>query len=77
MLESVRDGSAQTIVDVATLRFKLPIKLPISPSNGILTLGQPVLAQTVYRQEHGRVAIRVTCMKPPEQSPTRKVGFDP
>ena len=38
------DGSAQTVVCTATLRYKLQIKLYISASDGILTLGQPVPA---------------------------------
>ena len=38
----LRDGSAKTIVRAATLRQKLQIKLSISPSHSILTLGRPV-----------------------------------
>ena len=38
LLVYLRDGSAQTIVHAATLRWKLQIKLSISPSHSILTL---------------------------------------
>ena len=38
------NGSARTILRVATLRQKLQIKLSISPSHSILTPGQPVPA---------------------------------
>ena len=40
----LRDGSAQTILCAATLRYKLQIKLSISPSHSMLTTGQPVPA---------------------------------
>ena len=39
--------SAQTILSAATLRQKLQIKLSISPSHSIPTLGQPVPALTL------------------------------
>ena len=39
----LRDGSAQAILRAATMRWKLSIKLAISPSNSILTPGQQLL----------------------------------
>ena len=59
----LRDRSAQTILHAATLRQKLQIQLSISPSHNILTLGQPVLALTLHRQAHGRVATGVPIFK--------------
>ena len=47
MLVYLRDGSAQTGLRTATLRWKLQIKLPISPIHGILTPDQPVPALTL------------------------------
>ena len=41
------------------LRQKLQIKLSVSPSYSILTLGQPVPAKTLQRQAPGRVAAGV------------------
>ena len=63
MLVCLRDRSAQTIVRAATFRQKLQIKLSTSPSQGILTPGQPVPALTLSRQAPGRVASRVTILK--------------
>ena len=40
MLVYLRDGSAQTSICAATLRWKLQIKLSISPSHSILTSGK-------------------------------------
>ena len=40
-LVCLRDGSAQTILRAATLRYKLQIKLSTSPSHSILTPGRP------------------------------------
>ena len=42
-----------------TLRWKLQIKLAISPSHRILKPGQPVPALTLQRQAPGRIAFRV------------------
>ena len=47
MLVYLRDGSAQTILRAATLRYKLQIKLSTSPSKSILTPGRPVPALTL------------------------------
>ena len=47
MLVYLRDGSAQKILRAATLRYKLQIQLPISPSYSILMPGQPVPALTL------------------------------
>ena len=55
----LRDGSPQTVLRAATLRWKLQIKLSISPSHSILTPGQPVQALTLYRRAPGRVATGV------------------
>ena len=52
----LRDGSAKTILRAATLRYKLQTKLSISPSDTLLTPGQPVPALTLKRQAPGRVA---------------------
>ena len=60
MLVYVWDRSAQTVVRAATLRYKLQIKLAFSPDHDALTLGRPVLAQTLYRQAPGRVAPTVS-----------------
>ena len=43
----LRDGSAQTILRVATLSQKLQTKLSISPGHSILTPGLPVPALTL------------------------------
>ena len=43
-LVNLRDGSAETVVCVATLRQKLQIKLALASSHSILTPGQPVPA---------------------------------
>ena len=43
----LRDGSAQTILYAATLRWKLQIKLSTSPSHSILTPGWPAPALTL------------------------------
>ena len=43
----LRDGSAQTSLRAATLRYKLQIKLSISPSHSILTPGRPVPVLTL------------------------------
>ena len=59
----LRDGSAQTIVRAATLRYKLLIQLSTSPSHSILTPGRPVAALTLYRQAPGRVATGVPIFK--------------
>ena len=45
--------------EVSTLRYKLQIKLSVSPSHGILTPGQPAPALTLERQAPGRVATGV------------------
>ena len=45
------DGSARTVVRTAALRWCVQIKLALSPSGSVLTLGQPFLALTVQRQE--------------------------
>ena len=58
-----RDGSAQTILRAATLRWKLQIKLSISPSDSILTPGRPVPALTLSRQAPGKVATGVPMFK--------------
>ena len=53
----LRDGSAQTNVSITTLRWKLRIKLSISPSHSILKAGRSVPALTLSRRAPGRVAI--------------------
>ena len=60
---SVSPGRICTILRAATLRQKLRIKLSISPSHSILTLGRPVPALTVERQVPGRVATGVPIFK--------------
>ena len=59
----LRDGSAQTILRAATLRWKLQTKVSISPSQSILTPGRQVLALTLQRQAPGRVATGVPILK--------------
>ena len=56
MLVYLRNGSAQTIGCAATLRWKLQIKISISPSLSVLTPGQAVPSLTLYRQTRGRAA---------------------
>ena len=78
----LRNGSAQTILRAATLRYKLQIKLSISPSRSILTKGQLVSALTLYRQAPGRVATgvlvsKVTDMTRPRKNPRRKRDSNP
>ena len=43
----LRDGSAQTSLRAATLRWKLQIQLSLSPSHSILTPGRPVPVLTL------------------------------
>ena len=50
------DVSAQAIISANTLKYKLRVKLAISPSHYILTPGRPVPALTPKRQRPGRVA---------------------
>ena len=52
----LRDGSAQTILRAATLRYKLQIQLSISPSHSMPTPGQPVPSKVLSRQAPGRVS---------------------
>ena len=59
----LEDGSAQTSVRAATLRYKLQIKFSISPSHSIQAPGQPVPALTLYRQAPDRVATGVLIFK--------------
>ena len=47
MLVYFRDGAAQTVVRAATPRYKLQIKLFVSPSDSILTPVQPALVLTL------------------------------
>ena len=47
MLVYLKDGPAHTILRAATLRQKLQIQLPTSPSHSILTPGRPVPALTL------------------------------
>ena len=54
---------AQTSVPAATLRYKLQIKLPISPSHSILTPGQPVPPLTLQLPVPDRVATGVPILK--------------
>ena len=56
MIVYLRDASAQTVVCAATLRWKLQIKLSVSPHHSILTPGKPVSALILYRQATGRAA---------------------
>ena len=70
----LRDGSAQTSVRAATLRYKLQIQLSTSPSHSILTPGRPVPVLTLSRQAPGRVAtgvpiFEVTGMTRPRKTP--------
>ena len=60
---TLRDGSAQTSLRAATLRWKLWIKLSTSPSHSILTPGRPVPVPTLYHQVPGRVATEVPIFK--------------
>ena len=62
MLVYLKDGSAQTIVCAATLRYKLQIKLSTSHSHSILTPGRPAPALTLC-QAPGRVATGVAVLK--------------
>ena len=59
----LRDGSAQTIVGDATLREKLQIGLFISPSQCILTPGQPVSALILWCQASRRVVTGLPSLK--------------
>ena len=43
---------------------EMQIKLPVSPSHSMLTLGQPVPAQTLHHQVPARVATRVPTFQP-------------
>ena len=61
----LREGSAQIIVRAVTLRQKLQIKLSISPSYSILTMGQPFPALTLLRREPGRAATGVPIFMSP------------
>ena len=74
MLVYIRDGSAQTIVRTATLRYKLKIKLSISPSCSILTPGWPVPALTPWCQTLGKVATGVPIFKSPVWLDREKSG---
>ena len=47
MLVYLRDRSTQTSVHAAILRWKVQIKLSISPSHSLLTQGRPVQALTL------------------------------
>ena len=58
----LRDGSAQTILCAATLRYKFQIKLSVSPSHSILTPGQSFPALTLC-QVPGKVATGVPFLK--------------
>ena len=59
----LRDGSAQTILRAATLRYKLQIQRSTSTSHSILTPGRLVPALTLQRQAPGRVATGVSMFK--------------
>ena len=59
MLVYLRDGSAQTILLAATLRWEFQIKLSTSPSHSMLTQGRRVPALNLWFQVPGRVAIGV------------------
>ena len=77
----LRDGSAQTILSAATLRYKLQIKRSTSPSHSILTPGRPVPVLTLSRQAPDRVATGVPIFKSlvwldPEKIPAQ-AGFEP
>ena len=63
MLVYLRDGSVQTILRAATLRYKLQIQLSTSPSHSILTPGRPVPALTLQCQKPGREATGVPILK--------------
>ena len=67
MLVYLIDGSAQTILRAATLRYKLQIQLSNSPSHSILTPGRLVPVLTLYRRAPGRVATGVPIFKSLEQ----------
>ena len=56
----LREGSAQTILRAATLRWKLQIQLSISPSHSILTPGRPVPLECQFK---------VTDMTRPRKNP--------
>ena len=60
MLPSLRDGSELTILRVATMGYRWWIQLAVSSTRNKLTTGQPVLALTLHRQRHGRVAARLS-----------------
>ena len=64
MLVYLRDGSAQTIVRAATLRYKLQIKLSISPSRSILI---PAF-QFQCRRLAGFVCLLVGCLTSQQQA---------
>ena len=60
MLLYLRDGSAQTVVCAAILRYKLQIKLAISPSDqSVPALTLP----TLKRQAPGRIVTGVPIFK--------------
>ena len=59
MLVYLGDGTAPTVLCAATLILKVQIKLAISNSHGMLTLGQPVPALTCKNQVPDSVSTRV------------------
>ena len=60
MLVYLRDGPAHTVVRAVALRQKSKIKLAVSPSHSMLTLGQPV---PVLTQAPGRTFTGVQVFK--------------
>ena len=77
----LRDGSDQTSLRTAALRYKLKVKHFTSPSGSILTRGQPVSARTLKHQAPGRVSTEAPILKslarldadpPPPPPPNKK-----
>ena len=74
MLVYLRDGSAQTILPAATLRYKLQIKLSKSLCHNILTPGRPVPMMTAKNKAPAN--FEVTGMTRPGKIPSQ-AGFEP
>ena len=68
MLVYLRGGSAQTSLRAATLRWKLQIQLSTSPSQSILTPGQP--NPGAWQGSHWSANFKVTSVTRPGKIPT-------
>ena len=81
MLAYLRDRSAQTIVRAATLRQKLQVKLPISPTHGVLTPGptspsDDPLTPDAWQGSHWSTSLEVKGMTPSRTKSTAKSGIE-